>query len=145
MGKNATAAGKGGGGGRGGAGREQPGFGTKYVSDLTAAEKAAGMGARKAAGRHGRRRAAEIVFSAAKRLFGSGARALEWKNTVREVGPKAAPYDRLVGTASGGIGQGDSGGGWEGEGEPRGEDGKGRGSPGAVRDSYAINYPHRCV
>ena len=68
------------------------------------------MEARKAASRHGRRRAAEIVFSAAKRLFGSGARALEWKNIVREVGLKVAPYDRLVGMASGGIGQGDTGG-----------------------------------
>ena len=43
-----------------------------------------------------------------------------------------APYDRLVGTASGGIGQGDSGGG---RGKGRGEER----SPGAVRDSYEIN------
>ena len=78
------------------------------------------MEARKAASRHGRRRAAEIVFSAAKRLFGSGARALEWKNIVREVGLKVAPYDRLVGMASGGIGQGDTGGGRNGEGEGEG-------------------------
>ncbi len=102
--KNATTAGKGGGDGRGGVAREQLGFGTKYVSDLTAAEKAAGTGARRAASRHGRRRAAEIVFSAVKRLFGSGARAPKWKNTVREVGLKVALYNRLVGMASGGIG-----------------------------------------
>ena len=35
MGKNAATAGKGGGNGRGGVARERPGFGTKYVSDLT--------------------------------------------------------------------------------------------------------------
>ena len=135
-GKNAATAGKGGGDGRGGAVRERPGFGTKCVSDLAAAEKAAGTGARKAAGRCGRRRAAEVVFSAVKRLFGSGARAPEWKNIVREVGPKVAPYNRLVGMASGGIGWGDSGGG---RGEGRGEER----STGAVRDSYEINYMTR--
>ena len=120
--------------GRGGAVRERPGFGTKCVSDLAAAEKAAGTGARRAAGRCGRRRAAEVVFSAVKRLFGSGARALKWKNIVREVGPKVAPYNRLVGMASGGggIGWGDSGGG---RGEGRGEER----STGAVRDSYEID------
>ena len=102
--KNATTAGKGEGDGRGRVVREQLGFGTKYVSDLTVAEKAAGTGARRAASRYGRRRAVEIVFSAAKRLFGSGARALKWKNIVREVGLKVALYNRLVGVASGGIG-----------------------------------------
>ena len=103
-GKNATTAGKGEGDGRGRVVREQLGFGTKYVSDLTAAEKAAGTGARRAASRYGRRRAIEIVFSAVKRLFGSGVRALKWKNIVREVGLKVALYNRLVGMASGGIG-----------------------------------------
>ncbi len=104
MGKNATTAGKGEGDGRGGVVREQLGFGTKYVSDLTAAEKAAGTGAWKAASRYGRRWAVKIVFSAVKRLFGSGVRALKWKNIVQEVGLKVALYNRLVGMASGGIG-----------------------------------------
>ena len=44
MNKTATTAGKGEGDGRGGVVREQLGFGTKYVSDLTAAEKAASGG-----------------------------------------------------------------------------------------------------
>ena len=56
VGKNAATAGK---GGRGRMVREQLGFGTKYVSDLTAAEKAASMEAWRAASRHGRRRAVE--------------------------------------------------------------------------------------
>ena len=86
------------------------------------------MGARRAASRCCRRRAAEVVFSAVKRLFGSGARALEWKNTVREAGLKVAPYNRLVGTASEGIEQGDLGGG---RGKER--------SPGAVHGSYEID------
>ncbi len=75
-----------------------------YVSDLTAAEKAASMEAWKAASRYGRRWTVEIVFSAVKRLFGSGVRALKWKNIVQEVGLKVALYNRLVGMASGGIG-----------------------------------------
>ncbi len=41
MSRNATTAGKG--DGRGGAGRKRPGSGTRYVSDLTAGEKAASM------------------------------------------------------------------------------------------------------
>ncbi len=118
MGKNATTAGKGEGDGRGGVVREQLGFGTKYVSDLTVAEKAASMEAWKAASRYGRHRAVEIVFSAVKRLFGSGARALKWKNIVQEVGLKVALYNRLVGVASGGGGDRIGGlGGRKGEGE----------------------------
>ena len=104
MGNNGTTAGKGEGDEWGRVVREQLGFGTKYVSDLTAAEKAASMEARKEASRHGRRRAVEIVFSAVRRLFGSGARALKWKNIVQEVSLKVALYNRLVGMASEGIG-----------------------------------------
>ena len=104
MGKNATTAGKGEGGERGGVAREQLGFGTKYVSDLTAAEKVASMEAWKAASRCGRRRAVEVIFSAVKRLFGSGARAPKWKNTVREVGLRVSLYNKLVGMDSEGIG-----------------------------------------
>ena len=104
MGKNATTAGKGEGDEWGRVVREQLGFGTKYVSDLTAAEKAASMEAWKAASRYGRRWTIEIVFSAVKRLFGSDVRALKWKNIVQEVGLKVALYNRLVGMASGGIG-----------------------------------------
>ena len=54
--------------------------------------------------RYGWHRAAEVIFSAVKRLFGSGVRALKWKNIVQEVGLMVALYNRLVGMASGGIG-----------------------------------------
>ena len=104
MGKNATTAGKGEGDEWGRVVREQLGFGTKYVSDPTVAEKAASMEAWKAASRYGRRWTVKIVFSAVKRLFGSGVRALKWKNIVQEVGLKVALYNRLVGMALGGIG-----------------------------------------
>ena len=104
MGKNATTAGKGEGDEWGRVVREQLGFGTKYVSDLTAAEKAASMEAWKAASRYGRRWTIEIIFSAVKRLFGSDVRALKWKNIVQEVSLKVALYNRLVGMASKGIG-----------------------------------------
>ncbi len=57
------------------------------------------MGEWEAAGRCGRRRAIEATFSAIRRVFGSDVSALEWKNTVREVGPGAALRSRLVGTA----------------------------------------------
>ena len=92
--------------------REQLGFGTKYVSDLTAAEKAASMEAWKAASMYGRRWTVEIVFSAVKRLFGSDVRALGWKNIVREVGLKAGgPLQQAGRHGLGGDRMGDLGGG----------------------------------
>ena len=104
MNKTATTAGKGEGDGRGRAVRERPGFGARYVSDMTAGEKATSMEARKAASGYGRRRAAETVFAALKRLFGSGARSLKWGNTVQEVNLKASLYNRMVSMAAGGTG-----------------------------------------
>ena len=81
--------------------REQLGFGTKCVSDLTYAEKAAGAGAWKSTSRYGRRWTAETIFSALKRIFGSYTHSPKWKNIVQEVNLKMAPHSKLVSVASG--------------------------------------------
>ncbi len=71
------------------------------------------------------------MFSAFKRLFGSGARSLKWGNIVREVNLKASLYNRMVSMAAGGTGYGTRERKEEGRGEER--------SPGAVQDSYEMD------
>ena len=52
---------------------------------------------------YGKRRLAEIVFSAFKRMFGEHLYSLKWKNMVQEVRIKVAAYNRLVDMGAGAV------------------------------------------
>ena len=52
---------------------------------------------------YGKRRLAEIVFSAFERMFGGHLYSLKWKNMVQEVRIKAATYNRLADMGAGAV------------------------------------------